>query len=32
MGWKVWDRDESVRERMAEVAEREEMQERDDEM
>ena len=31
MGWKVWDSDESVRERMTEVAEREEMQERDDE-
>jgi hypothetical protein len=32
MGWKVWDRDESVRERMAEVVEREEMQERANEM
>ncbi|KAI4672500.1 uncharacterized protein J4E78_001001 [Alternaria triticimaculans] len=32
MGWKVWDKDESVRERMAEVIEREEMQERDEEM
>jgi phage terminase Nu1 subunit (DNA packaging protein) len=30
MGWKIWNRDESVRERMTEVAEREEMQERDD--
>ncbi|KAG9194716.1 hypothetical protein G6011_04751 [Alternaria panax] len=32
MGWKIWDRDGDVRERMAEVAEREEMQERDDDM
>lgn len=32
MGWKVWNRDGSVRERMTEVAEREEMQARDDEM